>query len=55
MASKHINAVLWASVPSAQNDGLLVKLVPKVFDFTMDTLAHRKALSESYVMHTSSC
>ena len=24
-------------VPSAQNGGLLVKLAPKVFDFTMDT------------------
>jgi hypothetical protein len=28
---------LCSSVPSAQNGGLLVKLAPKVFDFTMDT------------------
>jgi hypothetical protein len=33
----YINAVLCASVPSAQNDGLPVKLTPKVFDFTVDT------------------
>ena len=31
----------------AQNGGLPVKLAPKVFDFTMDTLARREALSES--------
>ena len=36
-ASTHINAVLCTSVPSAQNGGLPVKLVPKVFNFTMDT------------------
>ena len=35
--STHINAVLCALVPSAQNDGLPVKLAPKVFNFTMDT------------------
>jgi hypothetical protein len=37
MASMHIKAVLCASVPSAQNGGLLVKLAPKVFNFAMDT------------------
>ena len=36
-ASTHINTVLYALMPSAQNGGLLVKLAPKVFDFTMDT------------------
>ena len=36
-ASTHINAVLCASVSSAQIGGLPMKLVPKVFDFTMDT------------------
>jgi hypothetical protein len=36
-ASTHIKVVLCALVPSAQNGGLLVKLAPKVFDFTMDT------------------
>ena len=36
-ASKHINAVLCTLVSSAQNGGLLVKLAPEVFDFTMDT------------------
>ena len=34
--STHINAVLCASVPSAQNGGPPVKLAPNVFDFTMD-------------------
>ena len=38
MESTHINAVLCALVPSAQIGGLPVKLAPKVFDFTMDTL-----------------
>jgi hypothetical protein len=50
----HINAVLCALVPSGQIGGL-VKLEPKVFDFIMDTLARRKALSESYAMHVVSC
>jgi hypothetical protein len=36
-ASTHIDTVLCASVPSAQNDGLPVKLAPRVFDSTMDT------------------
>jgi hypothetical protein len=36
-ASTHINTVLCALVPSAQNGGLQVKLEPKVFNFTMDT------------------
>ena len=35
-ASTYINAILCASVPSAQNGGLPVKLAPNVFDFTMD-------------------
>ena len=36
-ASKHINTVLCTLVSSAQNGGLLVKLAPEVFNFTMDT------------------
>ena len=36
-ATTHINAVLCVSVPSAQNGGLLVKLVLKNFNSTMDT------------------
>jgi hypothetical protein len=35
--SMHINVVLCASVPSAQNGGLPNKLVPKVVNFIMDT------------------
>ena len=35
--STPINVVLCALVPSVQNGRLPVKLVPKVFDFTMDT------------------
>ena len=35
--SMHINAVLCALVPSAQIGGLPVKLMPKNFDFTMET------------------
>ena len=35
--STHINTVLCALVPSAQNDGLPMKLAPKVFNFTMNT------------------
>jgi hypothetical protein len=45
--STHINVVVCASVPSAQNDGLTVKLAPKVSDFTMDTLARWKVPNES--------
>jgi hypothetical protein len=37
MALTHINAVVCASVSSAQNGGLPMKLVLKVFDFTKDT------------------
>ena len=37
MALTHINAVLYASVPSTQIGGIPVKLEPKVFDFTLDT------------------
>jgi hypothetical protein len=44
----HIDVVLRASVSSAQNGGLPVKLAPKVFYIIMNTLARRKALSESY-------
>jgi hypothetical protein len=44
MASTHINAVFCALVPSAQNGKLLVKLGPKVFDFTMDTPSSPKKL-----------
>jgi hypothetical protein len=37
----HINVVLCASVPSTQIGRLPVKLMPKVFDFTMDTPMQR--------------
>jgi hypothetical protein len=52
MALTHINVVLCASVSPAQDGRLPVKSAPKVFDYTVDTLARRKALSESYAMHT---
>jgi hypothetical protein len=38
-------------VLSTQIGGLLVKLAPKVLNFTMNTLACWKTLSESYATH----
>jgi hypothetical protein len=52
MASTHINAVLCASVPSAQNGRLPMKLAPKVSTSLWTPLACRKALSESYTHRT---
>jgi hypothetical protein len=43
MALMHIHAVLCASVLSAQNGGLAVKLAPKVFDFTIETSSPESA------------
>ena len=43
--------VLCASVPSAQNGKHPVKLVSKVFNFTMDT----PNWPESYATHAMSC
>jgi hypothetical protein len=44
-------SVLYASVPSAPNGGLTVKLTPKVFDFTMDIPSCRKALKVETPYH----
>jgi hypothetical protein len=55
MTSMHIHTVLCTSVPSAQNGRLPMKLAPKVFNLTMDTLARRKALSQSYAMNAILC
>ena len=54
-ALTHINTVLCVLVPFAQNGGFSVKLALKIFDFTTNTLAYRKALSESYATYAISC